>query len=145
MKRQSADRHDVPLRHFVLILSQPVFTSFFFSLMLRALQRSDKYQFHIIWYDTIGPRCHKTFSFPSKLFLLKSVFSANQIWVFLYLRIFSDLSKFSSFMAPGPGLYLSTSLEARRVWRFKRGKSKKNRQHNGQKKKDKQRSTKHCT
>ena len=48
-------------------------------------------------------RCHKTFSLLSKLFLLKSVFSANQIWVFPCLRIFSDLSKFSSFMAPGPG------------------------------------------
>ena len=46
------------------------------------------------------PRCHNTFSLLSKLFLLKSVFSANQISVFRYLRIFSDLSKFSSFMAP---------------------------------------------
>ena len=47
-------------------------------------------------------RCHKAFSLLNKLFLLKSVFSANQIWVFPYLRIFSDLSKFSSFVVPGP-------------------------------------------
>jgi hypothetical protein len=66
-----------------------------------------KYQNHN---HLIRPWCHQTFSLLIKLFLLKSVFSANQIWVFPYLRIFSNLSKFSSFMVPGPDFRCDSKL-----------------------------------
>ena len=50
------------------------------------------------------PRHHKTWEFTLVWEYSQIRNSANQIWVFPYLRIFSDLSKFSSFVAPGPGL-----------------------------------------
>ena len=47
LKQQSAGRHVAPLRHIILIPSQPSS----FSLMLRAKPRSNKYQLYSLWFD----------------------------------------------------------------------------------------------
>ena len=60
--------------------------------------------------NTPGPGATKLFLCWANFFLLKSVSSANQIWVLPYLRIFSDFSKFSSFVAPGPDIFFPTQL-----------------------------------
>ena len=53
LKQQSGGRHVAPLRHIILIPSQPVF-----ALSPYAACLAEKQQFHSLWFDPIGARTH---------------------------------------------------------------------------------------
>ena len=55
LKQQSTGKHMAPLGHITMIPSRP---DCFFSIVLHAMRRSNKYQLYILWFDPIVTRTH---------------------------------------------------------------------------------------